>query len=84
MKVAYDKNVDAVYLELSKLKPEGVIELADGINIDVTADGKIIGIELLDASKKISLDALLTYEIAPETISEWVRSKTADSIHMDR
>jgi len=55
MKVTYDKKIDAVYLELVKLKPEGVIEVADGINVDVTSDGKIVGIELLDASKKFPL-----------------------------
>lgn len=70
MKVSYDKEVDAVYLELLKQKPEGVIEVSEGINIDVTADGKIVGIELLDASRRLSIDSLLTYEIEPETIGD--------------
>ena len=71
MKVTYDKKVDAVYLELVKIKPEGVIEAADGINVDVTSDGKIVGIELLDASKKISIDSFLTYEIEAESMGEF-------------
>ena len=71
MKVTYDKKVDAVYLELVKIKPEGVIEVADGINVDVTSDGKIVGIELLDASKKISIDSFLTYEIEAESMGEF-------------
>jgi len=75
MKVTYDREVDAVYLSLSHLKPQGVIEVAEGINIDVTADGKIVGIELLDASEKVQLDTLLTYEIAAESIREWIQSK---------
>ena len=53
MKITYDKEVDAIYLKLSGLKPDGVIEVAEGINIDVTDDGKIVGIELLDATKKM-------------------------------
>jgi uncharacterized protein YuzE len=53
MKVSYDADVDAVYLELLKSVPEGVIEIAEGIRIDVTSDGRIVGIELLDASKKV-------------------------------
>jgi uncharacterized protein YuzE len=68
MKVSYDADVDAVYLELLKSEPEGVIEVAEGIHIDVTADGKIVGIELLDASKKVSLSSLLTYEIDADGI----------------
>ena len=70
MKISYDKAVDAVYLKLLDSKPDGVIEVAEGINIDVTGDGKIVGIELLDATQKISIDSLLTYEIEPESISQ--------------
>jgi uncharacterized protein YuzE len=71
MKVTYDKKIDAVYLELIKLKPEGVIEVADGINVDVTSDGKVVGIELLNASKKVSIDSFLTYEIEAESMGEF-------------
>jgi uncharacterized protein YuzE len=73
MKITYDKKVDAIYIGLSNLKPEGVIEVAEGINIDVTSDDKIVGIELLDASHKVSLDILLTYEIAADSIGDWVQ-----------
>ena len=78
MKVNYDKEVDAVYIELSRSKPDGVIEVAEGINIDVTSDGKIVGIELLDATEKVSLDNLLTYEIAAESIGDWIRAMDKD------
>jgi uncharacterized protein YuzE len=81
MKVTYDKTVDAIYIGLSSLKPEGVIEVADGINIDVTSDGKIVGIELLDATQKVSLDTLLSYEITADSIGEWVKLKEKDAPH---
>ncbi len=72
MRVTYDKAVDAAYIELTKATPDGVIEVAEGINIDVTSDGQIVGIELLDATRKVPLQALLTYEIGVESISEWI------------
>ena len=78
MKINYDKEVDAVYIQLSKSKPDGVIEVAEGINIDVTSDGKIVGIELLDATQKVSLDTLLTYEIAPESMGDWYQTGDKD------
>ncbi|KPK44420.1 MAG: hypothetical protein AMK74_05145 [Nitrospira bacterium SM23_35] len=84
MKITYAKEVDAIYIGLSSLNPEGAIELADGINIDVTSDGKIVGIELLDASQKVSLDTLLTYEIAADSIGEWVQTKEKEPEHVDR
>lgn len=73
MKISYDKEVDAIYLKILDLKPEGVIEVAEGINIDVTVDGKIVGIEFLEATKKITIDSLLTYEIEAESICELAR-----------
>ena len=75
MRVTYDKEVDAVYLRMSDLGPDGVIEVAEGINIDVTSDGRIVGIELLDASRKVSLDALLSYEIAADSLGQWAQVK---------
>jgi len=57
------------------LQPDGVIEVAEGINIDVSSDGKIVGIELLDASRKVSFESLLSYEISAETLREWAQSK---------
>ena len=63
MKIYYDKEADAAYIELSKKKPDGVIELSDYINVDTSKDGEIIGIEFLNASKKISIDSLYNYEI---------------------
>ena len=78
MEVTYDREVDAIYLSLSHLRPQGVIEGAEGINIDVTEDGKIVGIELLEASEKLQIDTLLTYEIAVESIREWVKSKDSN------
>ena len=76
MKVSYDPEVYAVYLELLKGEPDGVIEVAEGIHIDVAKDGKILGIELLDASNKVSLGSLLTYEIDADGIGTLGRAVT--------
>jgi uncharacterized protein YuzE len=63
MKVHYDEEVDALYLELSDLEADGVIEIAEGINIDTTADGKLTGIEILKASDKFDIDTILSYTL---------------------
>jgi|AntAceMinimDraft_9_1070365.scaffolds.fasta_scaffold02935_6 uncharacterized protein YuzE len=68
MKVSYDEEVDALYLELSDQKPDGVIEIEEGINIDVSSDGSIVGIEFIDAAKKRPLDSFLKYEIDGESM----------------
>jgi uncharacterized protein YuzE len=63
MKVHYDEEVDALYISLGDQKPDGVIEIAEGINVDTTTDGRFTGIEILKASKKIDMDTILTYTL---------------------
>jgi uncharacterized protein YuzE len=63
MKVHYDEEVDALYLGLGDQKPDGVIEIAEGINVDTTTDGKLTGIEILKASEKINIDTILSYTL---------------------
>ena len=70
MKVNYDNEVDALYIQISDEEPEGVIEVKEGLNIDITKDGKIVGIELLDASKKTSLKSFFSYEISPDAFGK--------------
>ncbi len=63
MKVYYDDEVDALYIELGDRKPVGVVEIAEGINVDMTRDNQVVGIEILDASKKIDISTILSYSI---------------------
>jgi uncharacterized protein YuzE len=43
--------------------PEGAIEIAQGVNLDTTLEDKIVGIEILNASKKLDLKTILSYTI---------------------
>lgn len=63
MKVYYDNEVDALYLKLGDESPEGVIEISEGVNLDTTSEDKIVGIEILNASKKIDLKTILSYSL---------------------
>ena len=63
MRIHYDNEVDALYLKLGDEPPEGVIEIAEGISIDTTSEDRIVGIEILDASKKIDLKTILSYTL---------------------
>ncbi len=63
MKVHYDNEEDALYLKLGDESPEGVIEIAEGVNLDTTSEDKIVGLEILNASKKIDLKTILSYTL---------------------
>ena len=51
MKITYDKEVDALYIRFSDTTVT-TKHLAEGIAVDYSADGKVAGIEVLDASKR--------------------------------
>lgn len=63
MKVHYDEEIDALYLQLSDIVPDGAVELAEGINIDTSEEGKLSGIEILDASKRLDINTILSYSL---------------------
>jgi len=64
MKVQYDAEADAIYIKLGNQKPDGVVEMSEGVNLDTTSDDKIVGIEILNASKKMNVKTILSYELA--------------------
>lgn len=64
MIVHYDNEVDAIYIELGDKKPDGVVEISEGVNLDTTSDNKIAGIEILNASKRLNINTFLSYELA--------------------
>lgn len=63
MRVHYDNEVDAVYIKLENQKPDGVVEISEGVNLDTTGDNKLVGIEILNASKKMNIKTILSYEL---------------------
>lgn len=63
MNVYYDDEIDALYLKLGNETPEGVIEISEGINIDVSTTGQLVGIEILKASQKIDIKTILSYSL---------------------
>lgn len=66
MKIHYDKEVDAAYIRLSDAQPTGVIEIAEGVSVDVTESEEIVGIEILNVTKKFPLKSLFVCEYEPD------------------
>lgn len=62
MKFKYDKEVDIVYIRLSDQPVAESDEDKPGVIIDYDADGNIVGIEVLDASKRMDAPYRFEYE----------------------
>ena len=64
MKVKYDKEVDALYINLTAEKIVESDEQKPGIIFDYDEKGNIVGIEILNASQKINNPKIVEYEFA--------------------
>jgi uncharacterized protein YuzE len=63
MTIFYDNKSDLLYLRLEPSKQEVVNKrVSEDVVLDIGENGKIIGIEILDASKHVNLDALIPIE----------------------
>jgi len=58
MNINYDKKADALYIEFSKGKFATNKKIDDFTILDFDAKGNVLGIEILEASKRIPLKSL--------------------------
>jgi uncharacterized protein YuzE len=68
MQIHYDAKTDLLYLRLDDRKQQVMNKrLSEDIVLDLGEDDRIVGIEILDASKHLHLERLLPveYTIAP-------------------
>ena len=55
MKLAYDPRYNIAYIRLEQPTTEvETVRVSDQLNVDLTPDGKIYGIELLNANEQLS------------------------------
>jgi|GEM_PF-3046834 len=52
MKIQYDIEADAMHIVLAKAKVQESDEVDSGIILDYNRSGKVVGIEILDVSKR--------------------------------
>ena len=64
MKVKYDAQTDILRFRFSSKKVAESDEEKKGIIIDYDADGNILGIEILNASKQLENPKVVEYEMA--------------------
>ena len=55
MRIEYDKEADALYIQLREVSVDDNIDIEEGLTVDLDEKRHMVGIEILDASKKLSL-----------------------------
>lgn len=59
MRITYDERVDILVVSLGDLRESpGAEEVAPGVYLDIADDGRVLGLEILDASKKYPREVL--------------------------
>lgn len=69
MQINYDSKNDLLYLRINDEKQEVINRrVSEDIVLDIGADDKLVGIEILDASRHVKMDKLLpvSYELSPQ------------------
>ena len=67
MNIVYNDKTDLLYIRLDDRKQDVVnIRVTEGIVLDIGENDRIVGIEILDASRHVTLDKLLPvkYEVS--------------------
>jgi len=63
MKIEYDKEADAIYILIQEKEVAASIEIEDGVVIDFDKGKKVIGFEVLNASKKFDIKDIAAVNI---------------------
>ena len=58
MKITYDSEADALYISLRDVAAADAFDIEEGVVADVDETGHIIGLEVLDASKRLAPEDL--------------------------
>lgn len=60
MRIQYDDKTDLLYFRLDESKQDIINKrVTDNVVLDIGKDNRIVGIEILEASKHVSLESLL-------------------------
>ncbi|RKX68189.1 MAG: DUF2283 domain-containing protein [Thermodesulfobacteriota bacterium] len=59
MRIIYNDRTDLLYIRLDKTKQDVINRrISEDVVLDIGEDGKVVGIEILDASRHVNLKSL--------------------------
>ncbi|MCY3799976.1 MAG: DUF2283 domain-containing protein [Chloroflexi bacterium] len=60
MKLHYYPETDSLYMEIKPIPGAETIEVTEGLNVDLDADGRVVGFDIDQASRRLDLRTLET------------------------
>lgn len=78
MKISYDPKYNIAYIKVREKSVDvETLHISDEINLDITPDGKIYGIELLNANEQLEVDKTRELVLINETTGQRARLRLA-------
>ena len=71
MQILYDAKTDLLYLRLDERKQQVINKrVSEDVVLDIGKDDRIVGIEILEASRHLNLESMLPvkYEVSAEIV----------------
>ncbi len=65
MKITFDQETDTLMVVFSEASVAESDEDKPGVILDYDEDGNLVSIEILDASRRVSVPSRIEFEIAP-------------------
>ena len=63
MRIEYDAEVDALYVQFKDVRPDDNVDVEEGVTVDLDDEGHIVGLEILDAAERLGIESLLNVSI---------------------
>jgi uncharacterized protein YuzE len=70
MKLHYYPEMDSLYIELKSAPGTQTREIVEGLNVDLDANGDVVGFDIDHASSKLDLSRIETIALPPASAAE--------------
>lgn len=70
MKLHYYPETDSLYIELKSVPSTETREIVEGLNVDLDANGDVVGFDIDHASGKLDLSRIETIALPPASAAE--------------
>jgi uncharacterized protein YuzE len=70
MKLHYYPETDSLYIELKNVPGTQTREIVEGLNVDLDANGDVVGLDIDHASSKLDLSRIETIALPPVSAAE--------------
>jgi uncharacterized protein YuzE len=70
MKLHYYPETDSLYIELKSVPGTQTREIVEGLNVDLDANGDVVGFDIDHASAKLDLSRIETIALPPASAAE--------------